>query len=273
VLVSMRDAWDGQAANWTSWVRTPGHDSYEQFHGARFFELVPPPGRLTIDLGAGEGRVARDLRARGHVVVELEGSAGLARASFEMSRDLVVNGDAARLPFAARVADVAVAFMSLQDVDDMRAAISEAARVLVPGGNLVLAIVHPMNSVGRFSPSEPGQDPLDRPFVIRDSYFAHRRYGDDVVRDGLPMRFESEHRPLESYSHALEDAGFAIEAIREVGDPNPADKWSKMPLFLDLRARLLGAPDREPASASSARPHNASQEGVNGGDGGALSRV
>ena len=57
-----------------------------------------------------------------------------------------------------------------------------------------------------------------------------------MERDGLPMRFESEHRPIESYSRALEAAGFAIEAIREVGDPDPADKWSRIPLFLDLLA-------------------------------------
>jgi hypothetical protein len=50
------------------------------------------------------------------------------------------------------------------------------------------------------------------------------------------MRFESEHRPIESYTRALEQSGFAIEALREIGDPDPDDKWSRMPLFLDLRA-------------------------------------
>jgi SAM-dependent methyltransferase len=232
----MRRAWDEQAANWTRWVRTPGHDSYEKFHGARFFELVPAPGRLTLDFGAGEGRVARDLRARGHVVVEIEGSTGLARASRELSGGMVVNADVARLPLASGCADLAIAFMSLQDVDEMAAAISEAARALEPGGHFVMAIVHPANSAGRFDPAVEGEDEHDRPFVVRGSYFTELRYADDVVRDGLPMRFESEHRPLESYSRALEDAGFAIEAIREVGDPDPSDKWSRMPLFLDLRA-------------------------------------
>ncbi len=234
--MSMREAWDGQAANWTKWVRTPGHDSYEQFHGVRFFELIPAPGRLTLDLGSGEGRVARDLRARGHTVVEIDGSAAMAHASSALSHGMVVNADAARIPIASGVADLAIAFMSLQDVDDMPTAIAEASRVLAPRGHLVMAITHPMNTAGRFVPAEPGQVSIDRPFVIRDSYFPHRRFGDDIVRDDLPMRFESEHRPLESYSRALEHAGFTIEAIREVSVPDPADKWSKVPLFLDLRA-------------------------------------
>jgi SAM-dependent methyltransferase len=239
--VSLRRAWDDQAANWTNWVRTPGHDSYEQFHGERFFELVPRAGGLTVDLGSGEGRVARDLRAHGHVVVEIDGSAALARASAQLSGGMVVNADMAQLPLVDSCADLAVAFMSLQDVDDMPAAIREAARIVEIGGHLVLAIVHPMNSGGGFAPAEPGQGPLDRPFVMRDTYLTHVRYVDDIERDGLPMRFEGEHRPLDSYSRALEQAGFAIEALREVTEPDPADKWSRIPLFLDLRAVRVAA--------------------------------
>jgi SAM-dependent methyltransferase len=221
---------------WTTWARTPGHDSYRQFHGERFFELVPPPGRLTLDLGAGEGRVSRDLRSLGHVVVEIDGSPTMTRASYELSQGMVVNADMARLPLASGAADLAIAFMCLHDVDEMPAAVSEAARVLVPGGHLVMAIVHPINSAGRFEPAQPGEKEADRAFVVRGSYFQELRYADDIVRNGLSMRFESEHRPLESYTRALEHAGFAIEAIREVGESNPADKWFRLPLFLDLRA-------------------------------------
>ena len=50
------------------------------------------------------------------------------------------------------------------------------------------------------------------------------------------MTFHSWHRPLQAYTEALADAGFLIERIREVGDPGPADKWHKIPLFLHIRA-------------------------------------
>jgi SAM-dependent methyltransferase len=233
----MREAWDRQAEHWTRWARTPGHDSFTQFHGERFFELLPPPAGLAVDLGAGEGRVARRLRARGYDIVEVEGSAALACAN-RGHGGCVVHADVAHLPLRTNVARLAIAFMSMQDVDDMAGAITEAARILQPGGHLVMAIVHPINSAGRFDEATDGQAELDRPFRIERSYFAERRYADDIERAGLRMRFESEHRPLESYSRALEGAGFAIEATREVGDPNPDDKWSKIPLFLDLRAAL-----------------------------------
>jgi SAM-dependent methyltransferase len=231
----MREAWDRQAEYWTRWARTPGHDSFSHFHGERFFELLPPPGRLTVDLGAGEGRVARALRPRGYTIVEVEGSTAMARANGGRG-GTVVNADVAYLPLRSAVADLAIAFMSMQDVDEMPRAIAEAARVLAPDGHLVMAIVHPINSAGRFEKARDGESEFHRHFRIYDSYFAERRYADDIERDGLTMRFESEHRPIESYSRALEAAGFAIEALREVTDPTPDDKWSKLPLFLDLRA-------------------------------------
>ena len=231
--MSLRDAWDNQAGNWVAWTRTPG-DSFEVFHGDAFFPLMPPPGRLTLDIGAGEGRVGRALRARGHTVLSLDGSPRMSAANAELAPGTVVIGDAAHLPFATACADLAVAFMVLHDVDDLEGAAHEAARVIEPGGCFTLAIVHPINSAGAFA---PGSDPARRPFVITDSYLSPQRYASDETRDGLLMRFESMHRPFETYSRAFEAAGFMIEAVREVGVDNPDDKWSRLPLFLDMRLR------------------------------------
>jgi hypothetical protein len=44
------------------------------------------------------------------------------------------------------------------------------------------------------------------------------------------------HHPLEAYSRALERAGLAIDAIREPQHPDPHDDWSRLPLFLHVRA-------------------------------------
>jgi SAM-dependent methyltransferase len=171
------------------------------------------------------------MRARGHAVIEVDASARLAAASIALSGQPVVVGDVARLPLRSGIADLAVAFMSFQDVDDMPAAVAETARVLRPGGRFLMAIVHPINSGGEF---EPGSVEMERRFVMTESYFSHRAYADDVERDGHTMRFASEHRPIESYSRALEAAGFVIEALREVGDRE--GKWTRMPLFLDVAA-------------------------------------
>src|SRR4051812_23628967 len=111
------------------------------YNSAAFMELMPAPGELTLDLGAGEGRVGRILRTFGHRVVEFEQSRRLAEGSPELPRGGGVLADVPRLPVRAGVADAAVAFMSFQDVDDMPSAVSEAARALRPGGTFVMAIV------------------------------------------------------------------------------------------------------------------------------------
>jgi SAM-dependent methyltransferase len=147
----------------------------------------------------------------------------------------VAVADAAALPLPDAVADCAVAFMSLQDVDAMETAVAEAARVLVPGSCLVMAITHPLNTAGHFAAGAAGDTPS---FVIDGSWFERRARADTCERDGLVMTFHSEHRPLQAYTDALADAGFVIERLRELGEPDPAHKWHRLPLFLHLRARL-----------------------------------
>ena len=121
----------------------------------------------------------------------------------------------------------------------MPRAVHEAGRVLADGGVLCLAIVHPINSAGHFE----GPDPKAR-FVIEDSYLEPHQYVESIERDGLPMTFTSRHWPLQSYFAALHDAGFTVDALKEVtvnkpsaADAGIGDHWWRVPLFLDLRAR------------------------------------
>ncbi len=229
--MSLRDAWESQARNWGAWARAPGHDSFWKGHADAFVDLLPSPGQLTVDLGCGEGRLGRRLEALGHRVAAVDASSTLARLARGHTDALAVAvADMAALPLPDGCADLAVAYMSLQDVDDMAGAVRETARVLTPGGRLGLAIVHPINSAGSFM----GKEPQSR-FVIEGSYFDPFRYVDSIERDGLRMTFHSDHHPLEAYSRALEEAGFAVEAIREPRDRDDV-RWQRLPLFLHLRA-------------------------------------
>jgi SAM-dependent methyltransferase len=246
----LQEAWDRHASEWVAWARAPGHDSYWRFHRDAFLPLVPPPGRLTLDIGCGEGRLGRDLARLGHRVVGLDASPSMvaAAAAHPGRVGALVVADAAALPLADAVADCAVAFMSLQDVDAMEAALSEAARVLKDDSPLVMAITHPLNTGGHFVPAGgAGAEPR---FVLEGSWFEHRQLADTCERGGYTMTFHSEHRPLQSYTEALADAGFVIERLREVTETDPADKWHQVPLFLHIRAlrRLRGA--RRPPRAS-----------------------
>jgi SAM-dependent methyltransferase len=214
------------------------HDSYWRFHRDQFLDIVPAPGRLTLDIGCGEGRLSRDLKALGHTVVGVDASPTMVDSARQADPTIEVHlGDAAALPLAAGAADLGIAFMSLQDIDDMAGAIREAGRVLEPGGRLCLAIVHPLKSAGAFAGEEP-----DSPFVISGSYLAPFRYTDELERDGLSVSFTSDHRPLETYVEALAAGGFVVERLREPAVPEDSisrprqRRWQRLPLFLHLRA-------------------------------------
>ena len=232
-------AWQERADAFIAWAREPGHDSYWRFHRDLFLELVPPPGRRTLDLGCGEGRLSRDLDRLGHRVAGVDLSPAMLAAARELEPAIETHlADAAALPFEDASFDCVIAFMSLQDVEDFDGAIREAARVLEPEGRFCVAIVHPLNSAGRFE-----GDRADSPFTIADSYLDRSYYADNVLRDGLELDFVSAHRPLEAYAEALAGAGLVIERLREPALPESgvtrpdSRRWQRIPLFLHLRAR------------------------------------
>jgi SAM-dependent methyltransferase len=234
----LSEAWEENAAAWIAWAREPGHDSYWRFHRDLFLDLVPAPAGRTLDIGCGEGRLARDLAALGHDVVGVDASPTMLAAAREAAPEMELHlADAADLPFPVASFALVVAFMSLQDVDDLPGALHEAARVLAPGGRLCLAIVHPLNSAGSFTSKVPGS-----PFVIDGSYLDESVTDETFERDGLAMRFVSRHRPLQAYTELLAASGLLIERLRE--PPIQASgvyaeedtRWRRIPLFLHVRA-------------------------------------
>jgi SAM-dependent methyltransferase len=226
--------WDQEADNWVLWARTPGHDAYWQYHDSFFDRIVPGPGRCTVEVGCGEGRVARDLAARGHRVVGVDRS----RRLLHYARDAdpagsYVLANAARLPIADASCDLVVAYNVLMDVADMPTTVSEAARVLEPGGRLCICITHPVSDAGRFVGSGAGSV-----FEITDSYFGRRRFEGTFERDGLTITFRGWSTALEDYLGAFEGAGLLVEALREprpVATTGRHAPWHRVPLFLTMR--------------------------------------
>jgi SAM-dependent methyltransferase len=224
--MSGADHWESYAERWATWARRPGFDSYWTESGPPFFEILPRPRRKALEVGCGEGRVTRDLKARGHDVVAVDASPSLLRLAREADPEgEYVLADAARLPFEDGSFDLVVAFNSLMDIDDMPGAVAEAARVLEPRGHFCICITHPVRDVGRFESRD-----RDAPLVIRGPYFGKRRFDETVERDGLEMRFRGWAYAIQDYTQALEQAGFSIESFREPPDPVRA-----FPNFLLLR--------------------------------------
>jgi SAM-dependent methyltransferase len=192
------------------------------------------PGRGAVEIGCGEGRVSRDLTARGHRVVGVDTAAALLVYARQDGLANLARADGAALPFADESFDLAVAYNSLQVVADMPGTVSESARVLSTGGHFCFCVSHPVTDVGRFD-----GDGGEASFMFRDDYFANRRVDDSVQRNGLKMRSLGWTHSLEDYGMALERAGLKLEAIRE---PRPSDgppgyeRWRRVPLFLMARS-------------------------------------
>jgi SAM-dependent methyltransferase len=96
-------------------------------------------GAWALDVGAAGGGNTRVLADAGFRSVAVEyGAEGAAVAH---SRGVtVVRGDATRLPFRDESATVMVAFDVLEHIDDDGAAARELARVLMPGGHVLVAV-------------------------------------------------------------------------------------------------------------------------------------
>jgi SAM-dependent methyltransferase len=236
--LSARDHWEQRADDWIELTRSD--PQYELLNKPAFLELVPAPGRCTIEVGCGEGRIARELLALGHRVIGFDAAPALARAAATHRVGVpVAVADIARLPIATDVADIVVCFMVLMDIEDLDGAIAELARVLAPGGTLCIGILHPIITSGLFVRGDEY-----RTFYMGEYLKTMQHVLDVERRRGGIFHLRVEHRPIERYFRAFEAAGLAVTALRE---PRPSDELAeadpefvntqRVPNFLHLLAR------------------------------------
>ncbi len=226
--VSLAGAWERNAADWIAWARSSRHDGFRDGTWPALRQLLPAPdGGVVLDLGCGEGRGGRELLSLGYRVVGADRSPTLARAAAGASAIMpVLLADAAALPFADDSLSLVLACMSLLDIDDFPAATAEIGRVLRPGGQLCLAVIHPF-----ISAQDPDTLHTDS-FQVSRPYRQARRYEDHIERDGLGMTFVSTHRPLSAYTSALFASGMVLTGLTEGGD-------GVVPWLLAARAEKL----------------------------------
>jgi SAM-dependent methyltransferase len=229
--------WARVSSEWIEWARAPHHDAFWAYRDS-FIAFVGRGDGEALDVGCGEGRVSRELRACGYRVTASDPIPALVNAAKEaQSADDYATAPGSDLPFEDARFDLVVAYNVLIGVEDVPATLKEIRRVLRPAGVLVISIVHPFSDRGRFATTD-----ATSPFVIQDDYFDSKRFEGTEARDGLRMHFAGWSRRLEAYVAALEDARFAITSLREpvpqVGDHwNHMQQWSRIPLFLWLKAR------------------------------------
>ena len=194
--------------------------------------------RNALDVGCGEGRFCRMLKSRGVDAVGVDPTAALLAVA--RTRDVggtYVEAPAERLPFRDGRFDLVVSYLSLIDIADVEAAILEMARVMRPGGTLLIANLTSFNTacadVGWIK--DAGGRRLYYPV---DNYLQERA----MVIAYRGIRVVNYHRPLSTYLRALLGAGLVMTYFDE---PAPtadapasrASGYRRAPWFLVMEWR------------------------------------
>lgn len=191
-------------------------------------ELASAAGGRFLDVGCGEGRFVRLLSARGLAGVgvdPVEALVATARERDPRGDYRIARGEA--LPFGAHEFALVVFYLSLCDIPDLPAAIGEAARVLRPGGTLLIANPSSINSAGQWQ----------RSFLGRPLHYAV----DDYMRE-RPVRLQwagidivNYHRPFSRYFEVLLGHGFLLRRFLEPlvhASAAPKPKFDRVPNFV-----------------------------------------
>jgi SAM-dependent methyltransferase len=106
--------------------------------------LDPLPASDVLDAACGTGRYSAWLADRGHRVVGVDSSpAMLARARDKLPQCEFRDGDLEALPLDADAVDIVVCALALVHLPALDRAAAELARVVRPGGRVIVSDVHP----------------------------------------------------------------------------------------------------------------------------------
>ncbi|HEY8474150.1 MAG TPA: methyltransferase domain-containing protein [Natronosporangium sp.] len=172
-------------------------------------ELLGPGAGRCLEVGCGTGWHAGTLRDLGWTPVGIDLSREQLR--YARTRLPVANGDAARLPIGDGSVPAVACLLVHTDLPDYRAALTEIARVLRPGGRFVHIGVHPC-FIGVFA------DWRDRPRVVIDERYADRSHSYDAwCPAGVRAQVGAWHVPLADLLNGVIEAGLSIVRTAEAG--------------------------------------------------------
>lgn len=211
-------SWIANAPAWTQAVRSGAIASRRAGTDAAIVDAVTACGaRRVLDLGCGEGWLARALAARGIDVLGIDASAALvdaARAAGGARFDVAGYADIACGRFAAGAFDAVVFNFALLG-EDLAPALDAARACLADGGTLLVQTVHPWTACGA------------------NAYVDGWRSEDFASIGGGFVEMPWYFRTVSSWFDALRAAGFAVDGLAE-----PHDRATGRPLSLLLRASL-----------------------------------
>ncbi|RIQ11365.1 class I SAM-dependent DNA methyltransferase [Jiangella rhizosphaerae] len=201
------------------------------------------PAGVALDAACGTGRHAEYLARRGHTVIGVDSSPDmLAVARAKVPSGRFVEGELTSLPVPDDDVDLVVCALALSHVPDLKPVFAEFARVLRPGGSLVVS--DPRGRLGDIGLPIVVTGPDGRP-----GYLPNRsRLASEYLAAALPLGFEVRHceepmrpSPFVGPDGAPPGAPGAVPPPAPSG--TPPNIWSLHPLIPDAaNAAYEGSP-------------------------------
>lgn len=212
VVVAEEDARSGYA-RWSETYDTLPNPLIQVEQPAVRSLLAELPAGPVLDAACGTGRHAVYLEERGHKVIGLDLSAEmLGRARAKAPRAAWCLGDLCWLPLRSSSLDAAVCSLALTHVRQLQMAIRELARVVRPGGRLILSDIHPfVVAVGGqaiFGVEEGGLAFVRNELHLPSAYVAAFRRGALRIEECLEIPFREEQAPV-----IAELLGFPVDVV------------------------------------------------------------
>lgn len=208
------ELWDRVAADWRIQVGTDG-DANRRLNSdpVLWAMLGDVRGHRVLDAGCGTGYLTRQLAERGALVtgVDLSGAMIAIARNDHPTLDFRVDSLSALRTLDDHEFDAIVSNYVLMDAPDLEGAMRAFARVLKPGGEVVVVFSHPCFPQGSATFSE---DRGEVGYVWPFSYFEPQKRTDPPWGH-FTSEFIWFHRPLSDYWKAFRSAGFSIADFEE----------------------------------------------------------
>jgi SAM-dependent methyltransferase len=215
----LSDHWERHAGWWQEGFTGGADPEYEEQILPLADEVLAGFGRV-LDVGCGEGQVARRLAGNGaSTVVGVDPSrAQLAEAARRIATRTpsYARAEAVRLPIADGSVDAVVACLVFEHIRAADAAIAEVARVLRAGGRFAFFLNHPLLQVPNSGwIDDQVLDPPEQywrigPYLVEDERL-------EQMEPGVFLPFI--HRPLSHYVNALAANGLLVTRMEEPAPP------------------------------------------------------
>ena len=217
----MQSDWEASAEAWIESLGAGGDFSRVAVLDRPMMAAVRSSGaQRALDVGCGEGRFCRMMAEAIPEVVGIDPTARLLAEARRLGGAIYQEGVGENLPYEDGAFDLVVSYLSLIDIADSRAAITEMARVSRPGGLILIGNLNSWVTAAQTEGLGIQRNAQGHGTVTIVDYL--KAY--PVTVEWAGVRIKNRHRPLAQYMQEALQAGLQLLDFQE---PRADAGWSR----------------------------------------------